>query len=170
MRFVLKASLLFKIIIMEELILKNAKFIGRKWGVISTLTGVVIAFFIWVIMTGFSDTVELLREPLLYIGICSGVLFSLIVGGYSGGQIINNKKGCIGKWILYGFLTTYSSVLIPIILTVSNANEFWPAFLFYLFYMTLFGGLPILVFGTLFGTLLKMEIVQMMSNKKEPKN
>jgi len=157
---------------MNELILEQAKRIGRKWAFISTGCGLLTAFLIWGAIAGFSNAIEMLFNKYFSIGVLSVFIYSYVVGGIAFRHVLNNKKYFIGKWMLYGLLAAYSSFLIPMV--ILSVNDFlsidglFSGIGFFMLWFTVYGAIPIVIFGSLLGSLLKLELEKLIT-KKEPK-
>jgi len=149
---------------MKDIKLKKAKRIGRKWAFISTLSGLISTFFVWMGIANFVEAIALLGEVYVWIGILTSVVLSYLIGEFMGRQILMNRKYSVGKWIGFGFITTYVSCLVPLLwsaMTIGNAIiDIYKSIGMILYFFTIFGSIPILIFGSLFGSLLKMEIIK----------
>jgi hypothetical protein len=160
---------------MNELTLKKAKRIGRKWAYINTITGVIVAFLIFMTMTSYSTGIGTVVESVSYLSIVitSAFIFSYFIGGVAGIDIVNTNYS-ISKWILYYFLIVFFSVLIcPFLMKII----FEPIFPIYAYIMLMLiatfvtlvvGSIPIIFFGFIYGRKLENEVMDLI-NKKEPK-
>ena len=139
--------------------IKIAVKIGRKWAMISTLSGILSAFIIWSVMTGdFIEVLLMFKESYVIAGIITAFVFSYFIGQVVAKQIVNNNKYIILKWIFCGLLTTNVSLIIPAFISASNVSEFFLNLLFNMVWFSIYGLIPILIFGTSFGSFLKNEI------------
>jgi hypothetical protein len=158
---------------MNELTLKKTKCIGRKWAYINTITGISVAFLIFVSMSNFSIAIEIIKEPNLYLGTGMAFFLSYLIGGIIVKQIINSRNYIIGKWIMSYFIIVFISVLFPVLIsTLYYSGVYGDVYLFWTFIypisFDIVGAIPILIFGYVFGRKLENEVMDLI-NKKEPK-
>ncbi len=159
---------------MNELKVKQGKCVGRRWAFISTSTGVICAFLIWVFMNGYAKALNIFDGPYLYFGIISAFLFSNWIGSNTAKQVFYKKSETVAIWMLYGFLNTFISFCIPFII-MSVVDNFSIVALVQTVFMCSFfsliiGFIPIMFFGYIYGQSLQKELtVLFLENKKEPK-
>lgn len=159
---------------MNELTLKQVKYIGRKWAFINTVTGVGVALLMFMVMTSFSVVAEVIKEPILYLGIGTAFLLSFLAGRMIVNQILNKRCYIVGKWILSYFIITFMSVLVPILTAMvyhSKLFEFNHLILAIVYPsgFVIVGAIPIIIFGYVYGRKLEDEVLDIIINKKEPK-
>ena len=154
---------------MNELKLKQAKRIGRKWGYINTVTGVIVAFLIFFGLTGFLAISEVVKSPYLYMGISIAFILTYFVGGSIAKHIINGRLYSIARWIFYYFLISFFSVAITFfIASLINSKFDGMDDVFWMFLYSgctlIVGAIPILIFGYIYGRKLEDEISNLIIN------
>lgn len=155
---------------MNELNLKQAKNIGRKWAFINTITLVLCPM----VVSRPSSLVDIFKEQTFLISLLTAFILSYLVGGKAVKNLLIKNEFSKVKWIVYYFFMTWFFFNLPLIIeftlnsTLSFSNVLiW--MLFFLFYTLLIGCIPIIGFGFLYSSLLENEIRKKILNKKEPK-
>lgn len=155
---------------MNELTLKKAKRIARKWAYINTITGISVAFLIFVAMSNFSIAIEIIKEPNLYLGIGTAIILSYLVGGIMANQILNKRSYIVGKWIMVYFFIVFISVLVPVMISIMHKSlslEFYDLFWIFIYPISvvIVGSIPIVVFGYVYGRKLESEVTGLLVDK-----
>jgi hypothetical protein len=146
----------------------NAKKIGSKEALKAVIAGIIIAYLI---MTWLSDGFAFLHALTWIKNI--DYKFNLIVGGiaillaghyfgqHAGAEILINRKNKYWTGIKYGLLTvltaTVSGSLVGVLQNIGiDDNVFFDYIVKPLFWVMLFGILPIIIVGLWFGISIKM--------------
>ena len=141
--------------------LKQAKRIGRKWAYISTVSGLLPIFVYFLSAFDFSKSNTPLNEPYVYVGIASAFIFSYIIGGIIYKREVKNKSNFIQFWVFCGFLNIIASFLVPSILCLvfeSLSGEHFGWVFLFLTGSIIIGAIPIFIFGYYYGKILHKEL------------
>ena len=151
---------------------ENAKTIGAKQGLISVIVGIIIAHLIMTFMissdNGFIDGFLWITRVDYWYHILIGCLIMILCGYFYGGiagKLILLKKR---NYIVVGFLTGMAVLLTTGFLggmtgfiqegidnIGTNDNPFYDYLFKPLYWVTLFGLVPALIVGTIFGNQIK---------------
>ena len=150
---------------MNELILKRAKGIGRKWAYIYTFTLITLVVIIVEVKTGFSDVTKIFKESTFIISIFTTLILSSFVGGKTGSNMVTKINHSVWKWVVDYFFISWFFFCLPLVIEMGyNSMLDLKSLLIwitvFLFYTLIIGCIPILTFGYIYGKCLKAEITK----------
>lgn len=132
---------------------KKVKIIGGIMGIISTLVGIVIAYYIWNTQDKYFD---LFLKPPIFSAITVAFILSIYIGSKSAIKIIIESENFVRVWCLSGLLTVIGAELVGVfvyIIFVNSLSSMESIFSFFI--ILIYSIIPIILFGSILGYVVK---------------